>query len=145
MNSKRKGNITELAIALAFQKLDVAVSIPYGDCERYDMIVDINNQLYKVQCKTASYRRGDTSKISFSCRSVTTKNGQNVHHKYDKSEVDFFAAYFLENDKCYLIPVQETCCCEKTLRLVPPLNNNYSNVNMAEDYELEKVVKKMML
>ena len=144
MNSKRKGNITELAIALAFQKLDIAVSIPFGDCERYDMIVDIKGRLYKIQCKTASYRRGDTSKISFSGRSTSTKHGQTVHHTYDESEVDFFAAYFPENDKCYLVPVQEVSS-EKTLRLVPPLNNNYSNVNMAEDYELEKVVKKRIL
>ena len=143
LNSKQKGNLTELKCLAAFVEQGITVSIPYGDCARYDFIADIEGQLYKIQCKTASYRRGDTSKISFSCRSTSTKHGQTVHHTYDESEVDFFAAYFPENDKCYLVPIQEVSC-EKTLRLVPPLNN-HSNVNMAEDYELEKVVKERIL
>lgn len=139
MNSKRIGNITELSVALAFQKLDIPVAIPFGDCERYDLIVDINNKLYKIQCKTSSYYRGDTSKISFNCRSTTTKHGQTVHTSYSEDDIDFFATVF--EGKCYLIPVKETSS-EKILRLQPPLNNS-NNVSMAVDYELEKVVKNL--
>ena len=54
LNSKQKGNITEVECMLAFLKLGYNVLTPYGDCERYDFVVDINNKLYKIQAKTAN-------------------------------------------------------------------------------------------
>ena len=39
---------------LAFMKLGYNVSIPFGEDSRYDFIVDINDKLYKIQCKTCS-------------------------------------------------------------------------------------------
>ena len=44
MNSKQKGNITELETMLAFIKLGYNVLTPYGDCERYDYVVDANGK-----------------------------------------------------------------------------------------------------
>ena len=41
MNSKYKGNVTELQCMLAFMKLGYNVLTPYGDCERYDFVVDV--------------------------------------------------------------------------------------------------------
>ena len=48
MNSKKKGNITELETMLAFMKLGYNVLTPYGDCERYDFVVDVNGKLLKM-------------------------------------------------------------------------------------------------
>ena len=42
--TKSKGNITELTCLMGFD-----CSIPYGDCARYDMIVDTGDELLKVQ------------------------------------------------------------------------------------------------
>ena len=53
LNSKQKGNITELECMLAFVKLGYNVLIPYGDCERYDFVVDIKGNFYKIQVKTS--------------------------------------------------------------------------------------------
>ena len=46
MNSKRKGNITEFETMLAFMKLGYNVLTPYGDCERYDFVVDNNGKFF---------------------------------------------------------------------------------------------------
>ena len=40
LNTKRRGELAELAFALKATALDFAVSKPYGDSERYDVIVD---------------------------------------------------------------------------------------------------------
>lgn len=53
LNSKQKGNLTELQCLAAFGQYGYTISIPYGDCARYDFIVDINNKLYRIQCKTS--------------------------------------------------------------------------------------------
>lgn len=51
MNSKQKGNITELETMLAFMKLGYNVLTPYGDCERYDFVVDVMVNLLEFKLK----------------------------------------------------------------------------------------------
>ena len=137
MNSKQKGNITELESMLAFIKLGYNVLSPYGDCERYDFVVDANGKFLKIQAKTASPSDDGTS-FQFSCRSCNRKDGTIVHHKYTKDEIDYFVTTF--NNKVYLIPVEE-CGTDKRLRLVPTKSGQIRGISWARDYELEEVVK----
>lgn len=54
IDTKQKGNLTELECITALTELGYLVSIPFGEDSRYDCIVDINNNLYRIQCKTSS-------------------------------------------------------------------------------------------
>ena len=54
MTSKDVGNITEVSCMLEFMKLGCVVLQPYGDCQRYDFVVEINNKFYRIQSKTAN-------------------------------------------------------------------------------------------
>lgn len=47
---------------LEFMKLGYPVLTPYGDCQRYDFVVEINGKFYRIQSKTANdaYIRGIT-------------------------------------------------------------------------------------
>ena len=81
MNSKQKGNITELECMLAFIKLGYNVLTPYGDCERYDFVVDVNGKFIRVQVKT-SRTDNDGASFSFSGRSCNRKDGKIIHHYY---------------------------------------------------------------
>lgn len=137
MNSKQIGNITEFEVMLVFVKLGYCVLTPYGDCERYDFVVDYNGRFIRFQCKTAR-SRDNGSTFSFDCRSSHRKDGKIVHHKYTNTEIDYFATCF--NGQCYLIPVGE-CSDTKILRLLPPRNNQVKDIAWAKDYELEKVIK----
>lgn len=47
-NTKYKGNITEIETILAFMKLGYNVLTPYGDCERYDLVADVNGKFLKI-------------------------------------------------------------------------------------------------
>lgn len=140
MNSKMIGNLTEINCLKAFTELGYGVSIPFGDCLRYDLIVDINGKLYKIQCKTANTNYIDEGYIIFRCDNTTTKNGQVVHNQYTEDEIDYFATYY--NNKCYLIPVAE-CSREKKLRFTPPKNGQTKGIYFAEEYELERMVQKL--
>ena len=79
MKKKKKGNITELETMLAFLKQGFNVLTPYGDCERYDFVVDAHGKFYKIQSKTAR-TEDDGASFKFSCRSSNRQNGQIVHH-----------------------------------------------------------------
>lgn len=137
LNSKQKGNITELETILAFVKMGYNVLTPYGDCERYDFVVDSHKKLFKVQSKTATtHDSGRSFKIS--CRSTHKKKGKTVHHRYTSQEIDYFITSF--QGKIYMIPVEE-CGSAKILRLENSNNNQIQNINLAKNYELEEVVK----
>lgn len=137
MNSKYKGNVTEFESMLAFMKLGYNVLTPYGDCERYDFVVDINGKFIRIQAKT-SRTEDDGASFSFSCRSCNRKDGKVIHHQYTNEEIDYFVTVF--NGKCYLIPVEE-CGGDKRLRILPTKNGQVRGITWAKDYELEEVVK----
>lgn len=122
---------------LAFMKLGYSVLTPYGDCERYDYVVDAGNKFIKIQCKTAS-TEDDGASFKFSCRSSNRKEGKIIHHQYSKDEIDYFVTCF--DNQCYLIPVEE-CGTDKRLRLLPAKNGQTRGITWAKDYRLEEVVK----
>lgn len=133
MNVNQKGNLTELQVMASAIKAGYTVSIPYGDCDRYDQIWDKNNKLLKIQVKTSRWKDSNHLGIIFNCYSVV--NGKK--HTYSVDDIDYFATFW--NGKCYVIPVNE-CGQEKTLwfELSP---NNHSKCCMAKDYELKEEVE----
>ena len=137
MTSKDVGNITEVSCMLEFMKLGYPVLTPYGDCQRYDFVVEINSKFYRIQSKTANDAYINEGYIVFRCDNTTTKNGKIVHHSYDENEIDYFSTFY--DGKCYLIPVNE-CSREKRLRFTAPKNGQTRGITFASEYELEKVV-----
>ena len=137
MTSKDVGNITEVSCMLEFMKLGYPVLTPYGDCQRYDFVVEINNKFYRIQSKTANDAYINEGYIVFRCDNTTTKNGKVVHHSYDENEIDYFSTFY--GGKCYLVPVNE-CSREKRLRFTTPKNGQTKGITFASEYELEKVV-----
>lgn len=136
MNSKKIGNITEVECMLAFMKLGYNVLQPYGDCERYDFVADINGKFYKIQCKTSRIN-DDGSAIEFSCRSSHRVEGKCVNVQYSSEDTDFFATVY--EGECYLIP-QKECSTMKKLRFTAPGNNQTKGISFAKDYKLETII-----
>lgn len=140
MNTKYKGNITEMECMLAFMKCGYNVLTPYGDCERYDFVVDVNGKFYKIQCKTA-HSDDDNASFKFECRSSRSNANRTLHHSYSAEEIDYFATIF--DGKCYLIPIEICGSCDKRLRLLPTKNGQTRGVTWAKEYELEEVIKSL--
>ena len=125
MEEKRwKGSLTELAVAKALLKKGYPISFPYGENQRYDLVVEIDGHLKKVQCKTARFR-GDT--IDFNC------SGTNGPYTND---ADFFGVCCIEIDKTYLIPVADVGINQCSLRLKESKNSQNYLYKQAIDYEI---------
>jgi hypothetical protein len=133
LTSDQKGNIAEAAIVASAAKLNIDVYRPVGEGGRYDMIVDLDDRLLRVQCKWAS-RHGDI--LSVRCYSSRRTSGGIVSRGYTTDEVDAFAVYSLELDTCYLLPPELWAGRRQLyLRLAPSRNNQRVGVNWARDYE----------
>ena len=140
-NTKQVGNLTELQCATRLYELGCAVSIPFGNSEKYDLIIDINNHLYKIQCKHSSeycddYGNLDYIKFKATWQSHNAKSW--AQFKYEENEVDFFATYY--DGECYLIP-REECSNEKRLRIKPPKNGQIKGVSFLKDYAAKERIK----
>ena len=141
LDTKIKGNTTEMECMLAFMKLGYQVSIPFGEDSRYDFIADINDKLYKIQCKTSSEIVEDDIVLAIKFKTVRQSGSKATNWtrtKYEENEIDYFATSY--QGKCYLVPLKE-CSNEKTLRIIPPKNNQVKGINFLKNYELSEVLK----
>ena len=139
LTTKQKGNITEMECILAFMKAGYKISIPYGEDCRYDLVVDINNHLYRVQCKTSHALINSEDGFKFKTKSVVVTTHGVKESQYNENEIDFFATVYEGN--CYLVPVEE-CGNEKTLRYHYPANGQKKGISLAETYLMENVIKR---
>ena len=142
-NTKYLGNLTELQCITRFYELGYPISIPYGDSEKYDMILDVNGKLYRLQCKHANPQIEDDGTISsIKIKTVWqtgyTKNNPNTRHQYSKEDCDYFVTHY--EGKNYLVPVEQ-CSNEKTLRILPPKNGQTKGVNFLKDFTDMEVIK----
>lgn len=135
LTTQQKGITTEMYVAAYLLSLGYNVSQPLCQDSRYDLIVDVNHKLLRLQVKTA--RQATENSIAFNCRSTTKNSITHKSRSYGLDEIDYFATYW--NHKVYLVPVNE-CSSEKRLHLKQP---NQSNWSFIEDYEAKEVLSKL--
>ena len=103
-NTLIRGDINELQCILDFQKRGYYCSIPFSGSCRYDLIVDINDKLYKIQCKASSYSE-DEGVLKMSATRSTTNTQKTTRYTYSEKEVDYFYTSWKEYG--FLIPINE--------------------------------------
>lgn len=136
MNTSRKGDETEGIILGRLMKLGVSVAVPFGDSERYDLIVDDETRFYRVQCKTGSWINGS---VRFNLYTSTVNSDGRVDSDYTAEEIDVYAVYSEETDEVYWVPIEKTGKGEMRLRVKDPHPKApTSKINWASDYELAK-------
>ncbi len=137
MNAKRKGMALEAKILTDLLNCDCAVSTPWGDTERYDLIADVDGTMLRIQVKASRTRNnGDT--FEFDCRSNQYTSKGIKHMYYSADDIEYFATAF--GDQSYLVPISE-CDSAKCLRVVKSKNNQQRRISSAAEYELEKVIE----
>lgn len=121
--NKEKGN-TSLGIAIAYYSSNgYTVSIPLNDTQDYDLIVDKNNNLKKVQVKSTSCKTkyGNYQVALKSCGSTKGTTYKTV------IETSIDEVFILTEDMgIYILPIKEI--------------NNKSTLNICKKYEKYKVI-----
>lgn len=104
INTRQQGDIG-LAVAIAeFSKLNYTISIPLTDNSPYDLIVEKEGTLQKVQVKTSKYKNS-YGNYEVGLRRIRSNKTQNKIHNFDNKETDLLFI-LLENTDCYLIPCE---------------------------------------
>jgi hypothetical protein len=140
VTTDQKGAIAELAVQLAATKLGIDVYRPVAEGGRYDMIFDLVGDLVRVQCKWAS-RYGDVL-VARCYRARRNRDGL-VRRLYTREEIDAYALYCLELDRCFFVPMAHAEGMQEIrLRLAPARNNQRKGIHWADDFDLAVTLRR---
>lgn len=132
--TKQKGEIVESIIQNELIRRGYTVLRPFGENERYDLVVDNNEEFIRIQCKHAPYNDGS---IICDFRTGTIPNG-NEFTTYSKNEIDVFAVYSLEIEEMFWIPFEDTPETGMSLRVEQP-DKKSPKINWAEEYKFDGI------
>ena len=131
---KEKGDLAELMVACDLLRRGCKLAIPYGeDCD-YDLVIERDGKLERVQVK---HTESDGAVISVKCCSHSLTNGRvRATKRYTAATIDWLAVYDRTTDRCYYIPACELGDGRRELRLrvTPAKNNQQANIRYAGDY-----------
>jgi hypothetical protein len=135
---KDKGDRSTLAIMAALREAGYALSMPFGENSRYDLVVDDGTRLTRAQCKTGRLREGA---VRFNtCSFYGHHPNPAVPQRDYQGEVDYFAVYCPETAGVYLIPIEDIPPRRMgALRVEPPRNNQRKGIRFAAHYEIGRV------
>ena len=102
-DSNHKGNAAELAIAKEAARLGIDVLKPLTEHGRYDLALDVQGTIIRIQCKWGR-RAGDVIQVRISSSYHSPTKGY-VKATYDAKEVDAIGVYCESLDRCYLLPI----------------------------------------
>lgn len=133
MNTKEIGTSVEAKILSFFVENGYTISIPFGDNAKYDLVLDFNDNLFRLQCKKGRIKNDCIESNTLSHNPFTNKGKTYI------GKADYFAIYVYELDKIYLYPITDDCPKGiLKMRLNQPKNNQVSKIRYAEDYEVHK-------
>lgn len=92
---KQQGEWAELCFMARAAEMGLKVCKPYGDSAPWDVGIEHEGRLIRVQIKSTTFYRGRT----FTCNVVGPG-----HKPYPRGTVDFFAIYLVPVDAWYIIP-----------------------------------------
>jgi len=130
-DTKTIGDISEAQVILAMRKLGFDVSLPFGENQRYDLVIDDGQKLSRVQVKTGRVRGGV---IRYNCSSSHAHRGGTARPYF--GQIEYLGVYCPETGKVYILPEKELTSTNAHLRLVPPRNNMRKTIRWASDFEL---------
>jgi len=132
METQDKGDLTEAAVLTELKRREIPVSIPFGDNQRYDFVVESEDgTLYKSQIKTGWLSDGV---VNFHSKSQHTNSQGNVYKQYD--DVDQFLVYVHDLGALYLVP-EGAFERSISLRVEEPKQADAS-INRAAEYRFDE-------
>lgn len=112
------------------------VLLPFGENQRYDLVVEDRGEFIRVQCKTGRLRNGAVFFPTCSTSYLTRSDGARPTQRHYRDAADVFGVYCPETDVVYLVPVAAVGTRMAALRVHPTRNNQSKKVRWAREFEV---------
>jgi hypothetical protein len=121
------GNRTEAIVLAALVHAGYWPLLPFGEGRPYDIALDEDGKLIRVQCKTGRLMNGGVYfPTAMWCRDLSYRSYQ--------GNVDYFGVYCPGTKKVYLVPIGDVPTRAALLRVEPPKNGQTWGIRWAKDY-----------
>jgi PD-(D/E)XK nuclease superfamily protein len=129
------GDRSTLAIMLALREAGYGIYLPFGENTRCDLLIENDDGIARVQCKTGRLRKGA---IVFAvCSTYGHHRNPVTARRTYTGEVDYFAVYCPETTRAYLVPLRDVPTrASAALRVAPARNSQRRNIRLAAPYEI---------
>ncbi len=103
-NSRKQGDVGLGAAIGWFTEQGYTTCVPLTDSQKYDLVVEIDEDLKKIQVKTCSYKRGSSYELMLkTCGG--NKSGSKMY-LFDNKLIDYLFI-LVEDGTRYFIPAQD--------------------------------------
>ncbi|MGH2757303.1 MAG: group I intron-associated PD-(D/E)XK endonuclease [Actinomycetota bacterium] len=137
LHTKLVGDQTQAFVIAHLLPVYPVILLPYGENQRYDLVIDDEGRFLRVQCKTGRLKNGAIIWNACSYTYHHPVNRGTVHYQQDyRGQADLFGIYCSANGKVYLVPVDEVGKRGGSLRIDAPRNNQTKKIRWASDYEV---------
>jgi hypothetical protein len=123
---------TEATVTSELLRRGIRVLLPCGFNHRYDLVLDLDGEFVRVQCKTGRLRNGA---VHFNSESVRSNSKGPLRRAYD-GEAEIFLVHCPDTAEIYAVPVTDAPKRGVTLRVDPTANCQSKGVRWASDYAL---------
>ena len=143
LTTNQKGAIAEPAITKVALEIGWDVYRPAREGRRYDLILEMENGLARIQCKWAPLQRDALVVRSYS--TPRTRSGL-LRKVYADGEFDYLAAYSPDLDRCYLLPWAVIAGASQLhLPVSPARNNQRQGIREAKAFEFAATLAQISL
>lgn len=104
MDTKLKADVAESAVVTELLKRGFRVLKPMGDRLPYDLALDCNGKLLRIQVKSAWYERSKNL-YTVDARRTKTNRRRMVRDRYEWRDFDFAILYLADREVFYIMPV----------------------------------------
>jgi hypothetical protein len=128
--TKTKGDLGQAMVMADALKRGYKVALPLGEDWRYDLIVEKQKKLLRIQCK---YVESTSGVVKVRCE---THDGRS-YYKYKQADLDYIAVYDKITDKCYYVKSDYLGMNGRgaiSLRIAKTKNGQKKKVLNAEDF-----------
>ena len=127
----------------AATRLGIPVYRPVHEHGRVDLVLDVGGRFWGVQCKWGNLN-SDATLVSAHLGTCRRASNGYVRRTYDSSEIDLFAVYCGELDRCFLLPISRFEGLSYVhLRLTPARNGQVACTNLADSFDFEGAIAQL--
>jgi hypothetical protein len=117
MDTKLKADIAESAVITELLKRGFRVLKPVGDRLPYDLAIDLNGKLIRIQVKSAWFS-SKTNSYGVDVRRTKTNRRRMLRDRYDNGDFDFAILYIDSLHVFYVMPIDIFSCYSSTVTLI---------------------------
>ncbi len=137
MNPKKVGDKAVLQFMAKCAMNDWTVLTPFGDCDRYDLVIDRGKGFERIQVKNGRLDKGSVRFNTCSSHYHTKEGQRTKDFKRDyKGQIEAFGVFCQETRECYMVSVDEVGTNEGSLRVDPMKAGSKYKVKWAKDYKI---------